>query len=414
MEKYQYHFIPQKGWCNDPNGTIFIDGKYHLFYQFYPDDVVWGPMHWGHATSIDLINWEYNDVAIVPDEEGYIFSGSCIYDEDISIGNIRGVLAAFYTEHNPDTGEQQQCMALSHDFKSFEKYSGNPVISNLKNKDGFMRDFRDPKVFKNPYKKGYSMVLAAGNVIQFYYSDDLINWEYTGDFNPDKNGFTGICECPDCFRIKKDGKDFWVLTVSLIIPDEKLSEYISEGQYPYNHVMKYFIGRFDGDKFEASKDNLVMDYGLDNYAMVSFYNVPLEAPLLIGWGECWEYVNNTPLNHNGSRGKMTLPRTAKLVNTKYGLRLSFDVAVNIPHQSFSLAEGQHVKLPAENGNFIEISILNNRIYVERNPSKVTEKHNKFKADRLLEGECQIKVYRDGNFFEIFAEDGLCPFSVMVY
>ena len=107
----QLHFTPLKGWMNDPNGMVYINGEYHLFYQHYPDDIMWGPMHWGHALSTDLLHWEHKEIALYPDELGYIFSGSCVLDVD----NVSGFgsrenppLIAIYTNHAPDNGQQQK------------------------------------------------------------------------------------------------------------------------------------------------------------------------------------------------------------------------------------------------------------------------------------------------------------------
>lgn len=453
MKNYTYHFTPEKGWCNDPNGTIYVNGKYHLFYQHYPDDTVWGPMHWGHAVSDNLIDWEHKRIAIEPDELGYIFSGSCIYDESF-MG--KGALIAFYTSHNPDTGEQQQCMAYSFDFEHFEKYEGNPIIANRKDAADYMPDFRDPKVFKNPLKGGYTMALAAGTVIKFYHSMDLIKWDYTGEFDPEAKGFGGICECPDCFYIENDNSNgIWILSLSSILPDDKIGNNLKEGQYSYNRVMQYFVGQFDGNTFTrteelqdrraavigkmfgadiSEKNPLIMDYGLDNYAMVTFTDAPEKSPVMIGWGECWEYVNKTPLNTGGeiyaqnedaegienkhkdriSRGKMTLPRTLHLVETPKGKRLAFSISVSIPHESFQLADGQSMTLYGENNKPLVITLADKKIWVLRKPSDVTDKHNSFCADRVYDGICEFEVYRDGNYFEIFAEKGLCPFSVVVY
>lgn len=445
MKNYTYHFTPEKGWCNDPNGTIYVDGKYHLFYQHYPDDTVWGPMHWGHAVSDNLMDWEHKTIALEPDELGYIFSGSCIYAESF-MG--QAALVAFYTAHNPDTGEQQQCLAYSFDFEHFKKYEGNPIIANSKAAADYMPDFRDPKVFRNPLKGGYTMALAAGTIIKFYHSRDLIKWDYTGEFDPSVKGFGGICECPDCFAIEltksvmanKTGDDtnenYWILSLSSILPEEKIGNDLKDGQYPYNRVMQYFVGQFDGNTFirteelqdkraeiigkmfgadVSEKTPLIMDYGLDNYAMVTFTDVPEKSPVMIGWGECWEYVNNTPLNlDNASRGKMTLPRTLQLVETPKGRRLAFSVSVNIPHETFELVDGQSITLYGENSKPLVITLADNKIWVLRKPSKVTDNHNSFCADRIFDGICEFEVYREGNYFEIFAEKGLCPFSVMLY
>lgn len=436
MEKLQYHFTPEKGWCNDPNGTIYINGQYHLFYQHYPDDVKWGPMHWGHAVSDDLINWNHCEIALMPDEDGYIFSGSCIYDKDF-MG--KGALIAYYTKHNPVTGQQEQCMAYSFDMYHFEKYENNPVIVNqIKDSDNYMKDFRDPKVFANPYKGGYTMVLAAGKVIKFYHTLNLTDFEYTGEFDPSIKGFEGVCECPDCFKLECDGDEYWVLTLSSILSDESIGKSLEDGQYPYKRVMQYFVGKFNGDNFECVEElqdkrasvinrmfgsslpvkrPMVMDFGPDNYAMVSFENTGSQR-IMIGWGECWEYVDNAPVNYSDgstvSKGKMTLPRSVKLVNTDKGMRLSFNVATNIPHESFELSDGQSLTLFGDNGKPLVVTLSDNKIWVLRKPSDVTNDYNSFSAERVKAGKCIVDVYKDGNYFEIFADDGLYTFSANIY
>ena len=142
------HFTPEKNWNNDPNGLIYIDGIWHLYYQNNPNDVVWGPMHWGHAISKDLIHWEHLPVALYPDEIGTMYSGSMAYDENNTSGFAKygeKPMVAVYTAHNMETGLEQQCIAYSLDQgKHFEKYYGNPVIKNPGTPD-----FRDPRVFWN-------------------------------------------------------------------------------------------------------------------------------------------------------------------------------------------------------------------------------------------------------------------------
>ena len=433
MSEYKYHFTPAKGWTNDPNGTIYIDGEYHLFYQHYPDNTIWGPMHWGHAVSKDLINWTHKNIAIYPDENGYIFSGSCIYTEDFQ---GKPAILAFYTSHNSDSGEQQQCLAYSFDFENFEKYEGNPIIKNPKTSEDFQQDFRDPKVFKNPVKKGFSMVLAVGKMLRFYYSEDFINWDFTGEFDPSIKGFGGICECPDCFPLSCNNKEYWILTLSSILPEEKIGNNLANGEYPYAHVMQYFVGNFDGENFKcvsdidekrnqlinnmfgadiSDKKPLVLDYGLDNYAMVTYVAAPQARALMMGWGECWEYVNDTPVIKNKQvRGKMTLARTAELTDTPWGYRLRFDIPSDIPCDSFELTDGQSITLYGDNGKPLVITIADGKIWVLRKSSEVTDKHNSFFAHRIYDGICKFKVYKDDNYFEIFAEDGVITFSVMVY
>ena len=428
---YNYHFTPPKGWMNDPNGLVYINGVYHLFYQHYPNDIVWGPMHWGHAVSKDLIQWEHKPIAIFPTEEEYIFSGSCVYDAE----NVSGLgtrecppLVAFYTAHNPITGEEEQSVAYSMDFEIFTKYEGNPVIANrkfieesiTKENPQYKKDFRDPKVFINTVRGGFSMVVAAGHGLEFYHSENLLSWEKTGEFAP-KDGFSEICECPDCFPVETEEGIKWILTLSLT-----------------SHVMPYFVGNFDGDTFiediaeteEAveqgiendRKQPLLLDYASDNYAMVSFAG-SLEM-LLLGWGECWDYVSRTPAENY--RGKMTMARKVLLVKTGAGWRLRFAPAglTGIAEQDCwhgTLKPGEQKEFVISAEKKLVISVTESEIVVERSMAGdfsfsefLQTKAVRFMAKRVQTGDCNITVIQDNGYFEIFADDGLVPFSVMTY
>lgn len=364
MNRPNFHFTPQKGWINDPNGMVYIDGEYHIFYQYYPDDIIWGPMHWGHAVSRDLLHWEHKETALYPDELGYIFSGSCIYDKE----NVSGLgteknppLLAFFTHHDPKNGRQQQSIAYSLDKEHFIKYENNPVIPNTEKKD-----FRDPKVFENPVKGGFTMALAAGECIEFYHSVNLLEWELTGSFQPGTgdadaakaglgnvegvktesvsgmvNGYGGICECPDCFPMETEDGTKWVLLISMCLSEEDVAKVAERGECASAHVMQYYIGEFDGDTFidtVHAGEPLTFEFGTDDYAAVTFAHCP--ERILMGWGENWNYVRETPAGKDKReaaeaefgrgeeaapadeyRGKMTLARKLALVKTGVGYRL---------------------------------------------------------------------------------------------
>ena len=174
----QYHFTPDSMWMNDPNGMVYYEGEYHLFYQHYPDSTVWGPMHWGHAISPDLVHWEHQPIALYPDEHGDIFSGSAVIDWNNTSGlgtEDNPPMVAIYTYHSAGQEKlgslkyQSQGIAYSLDKgRSWAKYSGNPVLPNPG-----IRDFRDPKVIRHEASDQWIMVLAAGDHIRFYSSPDL-------------------------------------------------------------------------------------------------------------------------------------------------------------------------------------------------------------------------------------------------
>ncbi len=172
---------------NDPNGMVFYDGEYHLFYQYYPEDIVWGPMHWGHAVSTDLVHWEHLPIALYPDEHGLIFSGSAIVDWNNTSGfgtEDNPPLIAIFTYHNID-GEragkndyQTQGIAYSLDKgRTWEKYENNPVLPNPG-----IKDFRDPKVIWYEADQKWIMTFAAYDHVRFYSSPNLNEWKLESEF----------------------------------------------------------------------------------------------------------------------------------------------------------------------------------------------------------------------------------------
>lgn len=313
-EKYrpQIHFTPKSGWMNDPNGMVFVNGEYHLCYQYYPDKTVWGPMHWGHAVSKDLIHWEHLPIALYPDTLGYIFSGSAVVDKNNTTGfgkDGKAPLVAIYTYHNMN-GEragrndfQYQAIAYSNDNgRTWEKYAGNPVLKNPG-----QRDFRDPKVFWHNESNQWIMSLATHQTISFYGSANLKSWTRLSEFGNGIGSHGGVWECPDLFPLSTENGKKWVLLVS------------NSGAPNGGTGTQYFIGNFDGTNFTAEDAPypLWLDYGKDNYAGVTWDNIPENdgRRLHIGWMNNWQYANNIPVFNiapKGARGSMTLVRELNL------------------------------------------------------------------------------------------------------
>ncbi len=306
----QFHFSPGEKWMNDPNGMLYHKGVYHLFYQYYPDSTVWGPMHWGHATSKDLVYWQHQPVALYPDSLGYIFSGSAVVDSKNTSGFGKDgqiPLVAIFTHHNP-AGEQAKRNDFQHqsiaysldDGKTWIKYSGNPVLKNP-----CITDFRDPKVMWYEKEKKWVMTLATKDRITFYSSPDLKNWNKESEFGQGLGAHGGVWECPDLFPLNHNGKKVWVLLVS-----------INPGGPNGGSGTQYFVGNFDGKTFSPfDKDIRWMDYGTDNYAGVTFFNTE-PGRILIGWMSNWQYAQVVPTEK--WRSAMTIPRTLtiKEVNKK--------------------------------------------------------------------------------------------------
>jgi len=296
----QIHYTPTKNWVNDPNGMVYIDGTWHLFYQYNPYGNGWGNMSWGHATSTDLMHWTEQATALVPDELGDIFSGSAVCDEANMAGFGAGAMVAFYTSSGT---RQQQSMAYSTDGgKTFTKFTGNPVIANTTR-----NDFRDPKVFWHAESKRWVMCLALGweYGIQFWTSTDLHNWREASTFTTDVTRCKrGQWECPDLVRLKYNGQDKWVLIVS-----------VNPGGPVSGSGSMYFIGDFDGEKFTADTGlnyPLWLDYGLDNYAGVTWSNAPDGRTILLGWMNNWLYAGDVPCSP--WRSTFTLPRELSLID----------------------------------------------------------------------------------------------------
>jgi fructan beta-fructosidase len=300
----QIHFSPRTGWMNDPNGLVYFDGTYHMFYQYFPDSTVWGPMHWGHAVSKDLIHWKQVGIALFPDSLGYIFSGSAVVDQYNTSGlaaDGKTALVAVYTQHDP-VGEKQgsghfqnQSIAYSLDGgQDWIKYKHNPVLASPG-----LKDFRDPKVSWYPEGKKWIMAVAAGDRIIFYSSVDLKSWNKESDFGQGVGAHGGAWECPDLVPFTVDGNKIWLLIVNL-----------NSGSIQGGSGTQYFVGNFDGHQFTTT-DTLTKwaDYGTDNYAGVTWSNTGTEK-IFIGWMSNWQYGTVVPTVK--WRSAMTLPRVLGL------------------------------------------------------------------------------------------------------
>ncbi len=435
----QFHFTPPSKWMNDPNGMVYFDGEYHLFYQHNPDSTVWGPMHWGHAVSTDLVYWEHLPIAIEPDELGTIFSGSAVVD----IKNTSGLgseenpaMVAIYTYHNAEAERanrddyQTQGIAFSTDRgRTWKKYRDNPVLRNPG-----IKDFRDPKVSwieagKNGGK--WIMTLAVRDKISFYSSPNLIDWTLESDFNPDWAAYGGVWECPDLFPLTdKNGEEKWVLLVS-----------INPGGPNEGSATQYFIGDFDGSNFTVEGSEVKwLDYGADNYAGVTWANVPEEdgRQLFIGWMSNWLYANVVPTEN--WRSAMTIPRNLELVKSGNQfivasrpvqelekLRTSSET---INSDQFELKEELvEFELTPEGGDFsIELSndagertILKREgdsLILDRRQSGLTDFSEAFgkvhTAPILFPKVEKVHIYMDRSSLEVFVNDGELVMTDIVF
>ncbi|MFC4870179.1 glycoside hydrolase family 32 protein [Negadavirga shengliensis] len=430
----QYHFTPPAMWMNDPNGMVYHDGEYHLFYQHYPDSTVWGPMHWGHAVSEDLVHWEHLPVAIEPDEHGWIFSGSAVFDADNTSGlatEDNPPLVAIYTYHDPVGAEakrddfQTQGIAYSTDRgRNWLKYEGNPVLKNPG-----IRDFRDPKVSWVDDK--WIMSLAVKDRISFYSSPNLIDWTHESDFNPSWAAYGGVWECPDLFPLTTaGGEEKWVLFVS-----------INPGGPNGGSATQYFIGDFDGKQFHVeSREVKWLDYGADNYAGVTWSNVPEEdgRRLFIGWMSNWTYANIVPTEN--WRSANTVPRNLELVETNGDYLVAsrpvkeLDMLRNDTHKAegsgFSLdhelveilltpnQEKFKVEIGNEKGERVVLEKNGDQLVFDRSQSGITDFHEAFSKPHTapLNGLKikDVRIYLDRSSVEVFINDGELVMTEVIF
>lgn len=312
-----YHHTPLYGWMNDPNGMVYKDGEYHLYFQYNPYGSKWGNMHWGHSVSTDLIHWNHLKPAIARDTLGHIFSGSTVVDKNNTAGYGDNALIALYTSASDEHG-QIQCMAYStDDGRTYTKYEKNPVLVPF---DG-LKDFRDPKVFWYEPDKKWVMIVSADKEMRFYASQNLKDWEYMSAFGKGYGAQPNQFECPDFIQLSVDGnknKMKWVMLVN-----------INPGCMFGGSATEYFVGDFDGKEFTCdTKPETVkwLDYGKDHYAAVCISNTG-ERIISIPWMSNWQYANVTPIRQY--RGANGLPRELSLYTKDGQIYVAADVVKEV-------------------------------------------------------------------------------------
>ncbi len=433
----QYHFSPAKNWMNDPNGLVYYNGLYHLFFQHNPFGNVWGHMSWGHATSKDLIHWNELPVAIAEENGVMIFSGSAVVDKKnstrFSSDSKKESLVAIYTAHTNTL--QTQALAFSNDEGlTWKKYTGNPVL------DLHKKDFRDPNVFWYEPNKSWIMAVSQPNEhqISFYASTNLKEWKLLSNFGP-TGDLSGVWECPDLLQVPIEnvpGKYKWVLFTS------------------QNSTMQYFVGEFDGTKFIEDKPGAKIhkqDHGTDYYAAVTYHNSPDKQPVSIGWVNNWEYANAIPTKP--WKSAMSLPR--KLSVKKEGdvwvliqqpmkaLQKLRAIQENISNRTISKTASLKQKgncfeleldmIPSKNaigglriavgnGHFFEIGYdaTLEQLFIDRTNTNCSfnAKYatiNKKAADlKTMNGKIALHIFFDESIVEIYTADGSVVFTAQVF
>jgi sucrose-6-phosphate hydrolase SacC (GH32 family) len=289
------HFTPPRHFMNDPNGLVFYEGEYHLFYQHNPFGPEWGHMSWGHAVSSDLLHWKDLPIALRERDGWMVFSGGAVVDRTNTSGLCQGTascLVAIYTMHRE--GRQAQGIAASQDRgRTWTPYAGNPVL------DLGLKDFRDPNVIWHESSERWIMaaVVPDRHEVRFFGSRDLKEWTPLSTFGP-AGATGGIWECPTLVRVPVEGRagEFvWVLGVS-----------VSDAAPGGGTGVQYFVGKFDGTTFraEAEDETAWADHGPDFYAAQAFTGLADGRAIWIGWMSNWQYANKEP---SGARGDTSDP-----------------------------------------------------------------------------------------------------------
>lgn len=448
----QFHFTPPANWMNDPNGMVYFEGEYHLFYQYHPGGSTWGPMHWGHAVSTDLVHWQHLPIALAPDRNGMIFSGSAVVDwEDSSgfFGGVPGLVAIFtHADEYPESNRPRQRQSLAYSIdrgRTWKMYEENPVLCNEQ-----LTDFRDPKVFWHGESKRWVMVLAAGDRVHLYTSKNLKQWSFASDFGAFDGSHDGVWECPDLIELpiegSPNGESRWMLIVS--IGDKP--------GYPEGTRTQYFIGHFDGSVFTneyPSNTVLWLDYGRDNYAGVTWSDTP-DPPkkYFIGWMSNWRYANVTPTGE--WRSAMTLPRLLNLKHGDDGIRLvqepvpyleklrkqpweKFNVLLqsgdnllaSLQEDVYELVCDIEVGTAAEIGfklrkgeneeTIVGYRTIEQQLYLDRTRSGETVFHDSFPCKhaathKITNGRLHLRIFVDQCSVEVFAGDGEVVLTDLIY
>ncbi|MFT4203167.1 MAG: glycoside hydrolase family 32 protein [Chitinophagaceae bacterium] len=440
-EQYRplFHFTPVKGWMNDPNGMVYHDGVYHLFFQYNPDSTVWGPMHWGHAASRDLLSWEELPIALYPDSLGTIFSGSAVIDASNTAGFGKDAMVAVYTSHNAEQEKagsdrfQNQNIAYSLDEgRTWTKYAGNPVVRNPG-----IRDFRDPKVFWYAPQNKWVMTLATLDHITFYASADLKDWKEESTFGRTSGAHGGVWECPDLFPLDYQGRQVWVLVVNL-----------NPGGPNGGSATQYFTGGFDGHAFTPDDTATKwLDYGPDEYAGVTWSNTGSRR-IFLGWMGNWEYAQVVPTQN--WRSAMTTARELSLqkVGGRYLVASKpFNKLRGFQGQTLSVklkdgAEttrrlGTHgtfkldleklsvgdltIELSNDKGDAVKVGYdkTADRYYIDRTQSGIVDFNKNFagrhSAPRFSDSKSiRLQLVVDRTSVELFADDGLTTMTSIFF
>lgn len=408
-----YHHTPLWGWMNDPNGLFYKDGVWNLYFQYNPYGSTWENMTWGHATSRDLVHWQYEGTPVEPDALGTIFSGSAVVDSANTAGFGKNAIVAMYTSA---AESQTQSLAYSTDGgKTFTKYSDNPTLTAKE------PDFRDPKMIWNEATNEWNLVMATGQKMNFYSSKDLKNWKYESSFGEGYGCHKGVWECPDLIQMA-NGK--WVLFCN-----------INPGGPFGGSATQYFVGQWDGHQFTCeSKPEVTkwMDYGKDHYATVTFSNAPDGRHVALPWMSNWQYAAVVPTKQY--RSGNGIPRDLGIFtdgNEDYlSVKPSPEIMKAFSKKAQSLGDACMVEVSGLRRN-ATIELSNGK--GERVVMRYDAAENSFSVDRMKSGQTdfsdvfasvttapthgkvsRVLIFIDKSSVEVFDADGKFALTNLVF
>lgn len=441
-----FHHIPLYGWMNDPNGMFYKDGVWHLYYQYNPYGSKWQNMTWGHSTSTDLVNWQHEPVAIRPDGLGSVFSGSSVVDHNNTAGFGPDAVVSLYT--SAGTSQMQSLASSTDNGMTFSVYPGNPILT-------LESEARDPNMFWNDKTNEWNLVLAHAldHEMLFFTSPDLKKWTLQSEFGKGIGAQDGVWECPDLFELPVPGSNEkkWVLICN-----------INPGGPFGGSAIQYFVGDWDGKTFTADTDaegNIPtkwLDYGKDNYALVSWSDAPDNRRTAIGWMSNWQYAAEVPTMQY--RSANTLPREISLFRADDGQLYASSAPspelLNLRNKLVTRAskttiskKARNYTLPESNGGICEIvaefdankaqtvelilsnnegnkvvmsyDAVNRTMSVDRRESGITDFSESFPAVTVSptfgkNGKIALRIFVDRSSIELFGNDGRFVMTNLVF
>lgn len=441
-----FHHTPLYGWMNDPNGMFYKDGVWHLYYQYNPYGSKWQNMTWGHSTSTDLVNWQHEPVAIRPDGLGSVFSGSSVVDHNNTAGFGPDAVVSLYT--SAGTSQMQSLASSTDNGMTFSVYPGNPILT-------LESEARDPNMFWNDKTNEWNLVLAHAldHEMLFFTSPDLKKWTLQSEFGKGIGAQDGVWECPDLFELPVPGSNEkkWVLICN-----------INPGGPFGGSAIQYFVGDWDGKTFTADTDaegNIPtkwLDYGKDNYALVSWSDAPDNRRTAIGWMSNWQYAAEVPTMQY--RSANTLPREISLFRADDGQLYASSAPspelLNLRNKLVTRAskttiskKARNYTLPESNGGICEIvaefdankaqtvelilsnnegnkvvmsyDAVNRTMSVDRRESGITDFSESFPAVTVSptfgkNGKIALRIFVDRSSIELFGNDGRFVMTNLVF